>query len=309
MSGVAMALTVDRFPWKCYRLRMAKPEDVHEANRKSWNHATERHNAHKENQATFLREGGNTLFPEEMGLLGDLKGKRLTHLLCNSGQDTLSIARHLGAQVIGVDISDEAITAAQTLVDVTGIPGEFVRADVYDWLDQPDVEPSDVIFASYGALHWLSDIKRWGKGVARALKPGGRVVVVEFHPLFETFDDAGNWEAAFDYMGGGMVEELDGVGDYVGDSGANLTVSESGEPKLADPYANPHPAYSFAWGLSEVIMALVDAGLQLADLQEYPYCNGWRPFPEMVEKEGRRLYLPESLPILPLMYSLVCEKR
>ena len=28
----------------------------------------------------------------------------------------------------------------------------------------------------------------------------------------------------------------------------------------------------------------------------------------MIEKEGRRIYLPDELPKMPLMYSLVCEK-
>src|SRR3712207_8987623 len=43
-------------------------------------------------------------FPEERALLGDLKGKTLAHLQCNSGSDSLSLAL-LGAVVTGVDIS------------------------------------------------------------------------------------------------------------------------------------------------------------------------------------------------------------
>ena len=282
---------------------MANPEDIHEANRKSWNYATARHNAQKGDQAKFL-----TLFPEESALLGDLSGKSLIHLLCNSGQDTLSIAKHLGAYVLGVDISDEAIRAAQTLSTESGIEAKFVRSDIYAWLDQPNLPSVDVVFASYGALLWLSDLGRWGQGVSRILKPGGRLVVIEFHPVFDIFDDEGNWTAAFDYMGGAMVEESDGVGDYVGTSGNGLVANPVGADEVVTPYENPHPAYSFSWGLAERVMATVEAGLQLTHLQEYPYCNGWKAFPEMEEKPGRRLYLPPHMPQLPLMYSLVCEK-
>ncbi len=72
--------------------------DLHEANRLSWNAATRAHNSHKADQAAFFRNGGSTLYPEELQLLGHLDGLRLLHLQCNAGQDSLSLAR-LGARV------------------------------------------------------------------------------------------------------------------------------------------------------------------------------------------------------------------
>lgn len=106
-------------------------KDLHETNRLAWNEATRAHNSHKADQARFLREGGSTLFPEELKLLGDVAGLSLLHLQCNAGQDTLSLARR-GASVTGVDISDEAIAFARRLSAESGIPGTFHRADVYD---------------------------------------------------------------------------------------------------------------------------------------------------------------------------------
>src|SRR5881394_2546580 len=107
-------------------------KDAHERNRRSWNEATRAHNSHKHDQAGHLRAGGSTLFPEERELLGELSGRALVHLQCNSGQDTLSLAR-LGARVTGVDISDEAVTFAQRLSEDSGLAGKFERADIYDW--------------------------------------------------------------------------------------------------------------------------------------------------------------------------------
>src|SRR5215471_9001220 len=99
---------------------------LREANRRSWNAATRAHNSHKGDQARYFREGGSTLRPEELGLLGEVVGLRVLHLLCNSGQDTLSIAR-LGAEVTGVDISDEAIDFATRLAADVGIAATFQR--------------------------------------------------------------------------------------------------------------------------------------------------------------------------------------
>ena len=104
-------------------------KDLHEANRLSWNAATRAHNSHKGDQARFLREGGSTLHPEELELLGELRGRSLLHLQCNSGQDTLSLAAR-GALVTGVDISDEAISFARRLSADSGLPATFERAFV-----------------------------------------------------------------------------------------------------------------------------------------------------------------------------------
>ena len=155
---------------------------LHEQNRKSWNHATVAHNSHKGNQAAFLRGGGSTLFPEELELLGDLTHQRLVHLQCNAGQDTLSLAAR-GAIVTGVDISDEAIAFATRLSADSGIPASFERADVYDWLEAAPRGSFDRGFSSYGAVVWLSDLPAWARGIARVLAPGGRMVLMEFHPV------------------------------------------------------------------------------------------------------------------------------
>src|SRR5689334_8773165 len=127
-------------------------KDLHEENRLSWNAATEAHNSHKGDQAAFFRQGGLTLYAEEIALLGDVKGLSIVHLQCNAGQDTLSIAR-LGAQMTGVDISDTAIDFARQLSQDCGIAATFQRMDIYDWLEQTaqSEQRFDIAFCSYGA--------------------------------------------------------------------------------------------------------------------------------------------------------------
>ena len=147
-------------------------KELHNENRLAWNEATAAHNSHKRDQAAFLRRGGQTLFPEEKQLLGDIGGLSVVHLQCNAGQDTLSLAQ-MGARVTGVDISDTAIEFARELSSDSGIPATFIRDDVYNWLaDKPGGQAAfDLVFSSYGALAWLSDIRLWAGGVAGVLKP------------------------------------------------------------------------------------------------------------------------------------------
>ena len=279
--------------------------DLHEANRLSWNAATVAHNRHKPDQAGFLRGGGSTLFPEEIGLLGPVQGQAVLHLLCNSGQDTLGIAA-LGAEVTGVDISDEAIDFARRLSEESGIPGTFERSDVYPWLEAAVNEGRrfDTVFCSYGALCWLSDLPAFLRGVNAVLEPGGRFVCIEFHPFAMIFDEQA--EPKYDYR---MAEPLvwdDGIRDYVADSCGGLIPSGQVEP--AEPFLNPHPCYEFQRGIGDILGAVIHAGLSLREFREYEYTNGWKPFTEMKSLPGRRWAMPDGKPALPLMYSLVAEK-
>jgi 2-polyprenyl-3-methyl-5-hydroxy-6-metoxy-1,4-benzoquinol methylase len=280
---------------------------LHEANRRAWNAATEAHNSHKADQAAFLRDGGSTLYPEEIELLGDIKEKALVHLQCNAGQDTLSLA-HLGATVTGVDISDTAIEFARKLSADSGIPGTFHRADVYDWLVEAAAggEQYDIVFSSYGALIWLSDLRTWAQGIAAILKPGGRLVVVEFHPYVMTLE--WDWTFKFDYFQEGKALHFEnGIGDYVALSGAAL--APSGYVEGVQNFVNPNPGYEFVWTISDTLSALADSGLSVSAFREYPYMNGGKLLDNMREMPGGRMYPPEGMPSLPLMFGLRAEKR
>lgn len=285
-------------------MEQLRPE-LHEANRRSWNLATVAHNSHKADQASYFREGGSTLFPEDLAVLGDVRGRRLAHLQCNAGQDSLSLAA-LGADVTAVDISDEAIAFARQLSADTGIPAEFVRADVYDWLDEAGAAGArfDIVFCSHGALIWLSDLERWVTGIARILVPGGFLAVVEFHPIGSMFNE--RMEMDWPYFSQPEPIGDGGIGDYVGYAGEALT--PSGWVEGVQGFQNSEPSYEFTRGIGEIITPILRAGLRLAVFEEYPYTNGAKRFDASVEREPRRFYVPEGYPDLPLMYALKAVK-
>lgn len=276
---------------------------LHEQNRLSWNAATAAHNSHKGDQAAFFRAGGDTLFPEEVELLGDVAGLDLLHLQCNAGQDTLSLARR-GARATGVDISDEAIRFARELSAGSGIAAEFERADVYDWLAAAGGRSFDVVFSSYGAVGWLSDVAAWARGIAGVLRPGGRFVLVEFHPAAMMLGS--DLRPKWPYSGGGAPLPSDGVTDYVAGSGDGLLHGAEYQAGVED-FTNPHEAWEFTWGLADVVTAFLNAGLTLETLREWPYSNGCTFFPGM-RQEGRRFRAPAGVADFPLMYGLAMRR-
>lgn len=79
-----------------------------ETNRSSWNQKTEEHfNSQFYDVKGFL-EGKSSLNSIELECLGNIEGKKVLHLQCHFGLDTISLSR-MGAKVTGVDFSDEAI--------------------------------------------------------------------------------------------------------------------------------------------------------------------------------------------------------
>ncbi len=271
---------------------------IDDSTRRSWNLATRNHNAHKGDQAAFLRGGGEVLFPEEIELLGDLAGRRLVHLQCNAGQDTLCLARR-GAVATGVDVSDEAIRFARELSRQSGIAADFVEGEVVSWMHETP-ERFDVAFTSYGTTSWLPDLDAWARGVARIVRPGGRFVYVEFHPLVWAVSKDLRLSGD-DYFHRGPYREP--VSDYVATSGEGLGVVTAG-----DTVENTIPATAWQHGVGHVVSALAGAGMILETLREYPYSNGCRLSEALVYGEGRRWLWPHGAARIPLMYAIAARR-
>ena len=147
--------------------------DYFDANRRRWDEAVALHikGDSKVYRLSAFRAGADILGPIENDELGDVAGKRVLHLQCHFGLDTLCLARR-GAEVTGLDFSSAAIKAARALSRETGVPATFVEGNLYDAPDLID-GAFDLVFVTWGAINWLPDIGRWAEIVAHFLKPGG----------------------------------------------------------------------------------------------------------------------------------------
>jgi len=268
-----------------------------ELNRARWDEATRFHTRGNVYGVEDFKAGQCRLHRVEVEELGDVRGKRLLHLQCHFGLDTLSWARR-GASVTGVDFSPDGIAAAERLSSETGTPAQFVCSDLYDLSRNLDAAASfDVVYTSYGVLNWLPDLKRWGEIIFQYLKPGGVFYIVECHPtarMFPTDEDLPKHPAfrpIFPYF-----HEPAGIRWPAG-------------PDYADPSAR-HEVGTCEWQhpLSDIVSALLGAGLVLDHLHEFPYC-AWPAVAgaKLVERfsSSHGYYgLSASEPELPLMFSI-----
>jgi len=179
-----------------------------------------------------LRAGRGRLNAIEEEELPPVKGKRVLHLQCHFGRDSLTLAQR-GAEVVGLDFSAPAIEAARRLANELGLAvrASFVHADLYGAVKAiPPPHGFDLVFVTWGAICWLPDISRWTQIVATMLRPGGELYLADGHPAAYVFDDeAGSpggmpgWFAP--YFSRNPLVNAD-PGDYV-DPDARLTNATS----------------------------------------------------------------------------------
>ena len=100
-------------------------------------------------------------------LLAPQPGERILDLGCGTGQLTSEIAS-TGATVVGVDYSQEMIAEARNKFPK-------LQFDVCDARALPFTQEFDAVFSN-ATLHWIPQAEQVIAGIARALKPGGRLV-------------------------------------------------------------------------------------------------------------------------------------
>jgi SAM-dependent methyltransferase len=176
-------------------------------------------------------------------------GLDVLHLQCHLGGDAITLARE-GARVTGVDFSPTALARLNELARRCGVQVRTVEADARDL--PPDLDSSfDLVYASIGVLCWIDRLDLWMQGVARVLREGGRLVLVELHPLFTMVDRVKPLTLDFPYNFDGP-HHFSATGSYANrDADVSWTTVQ------------------FAHGLAEVVQAALDAGLTLCHLEEH----------------------------------------
>jgi len=269
---------------------LTQMESYLETNRRHWDELVAIHLRSAYYDLEAFKAGQSSLHALEIEELGNVAGKTMLHLQCHFGIDTLSWARR-GADVTGADFSTEAIAAARRLAAETGAAARFIESAVYTLPDKLD-EQFDIVFTSYGVLSWLPDIRRWAAVVAHFLRPGGTFYVAELHPIGGIFDTS--------------ADELRVNGPYFS-TGEPLRFDDDGSYAGLEAKVTNRTTFSWPHPVSEVVTALIDAGLRIEFIHEFPYSiERWFPF--MERGDDGYWHMPENFPSIPLLYSIRAHK-
>lgn len=266
-------------------------DDLLRANQRRWDELTGEHEASSFYDVAGFKRGKDRLRSIELEELGDVAGRTMLHLQCHFGLDSMAWARR-GASVTGVDFSAESISLARALSEELAIPARFIHSDIYELSGALDGQ-FDIVFTSYGVLHGLPDLARWGAVIAHFLKPGGIFYIVEDHPFFRVFRarPGDEFRAERSYFHSDDPQRIEVTGSY-----ATGTEGATGVQYIWDH------------SLGDVVNALVQAGLVIEFLHEFPYAARAK-FPFMIQGEDGWWRLPaDRHGTIPFLFSLQARK-
>lgn len=261
-------------------------------NRESWD---ERVGIHLTDQSGIYRieafkNGEDALGPIEGSEIGDVTGKRLLHLQCHFGMDSISLERR-GAKVTALDFSPASLDAARNLAREVGSKVKFVEANVYDAVAAVG-SGFDIVFSSWGAIGWLPDIKAWAKVVADVLAPGGFLYLAEGHPtLFLLEEENGELVVKYDWT-----------------TPPNEPIAEDYDDTYAGDGRKVKNSLTYGWNhsFSSLFGGLAEAGLSLRMFHEHDMIP-WRAFSEM-KRRGTMFAQADDQKKIPLSFSLKAVK-
>jgi 2-polyprenyl-3-methyl-5-hydroxy-6-metoxy-1,4-benzoquinol methylase len=124
---------------------MKNTDNYIELNKQTWNNKTDVHITSEFYDNESFLKGKSTLNDIELQLLCDVSGKKILHLQCHFGQDTLSLTR-LGATVTGLDLSDKAIEKATEMATKLKLDANFVCCNTSKHLLAPTSRPKQHYF-------------------------------------------------------------------------------------------------------------------------------------------------------------------
>ena len=226
-------------------------------NRAHWDALAAVHGQDAYYDTEALIAGRDTLTPEEddamRASVSSVSGLDVLHVQCHIGFDTISLARR-GARVTGLDFSPASLAKAAATANRCGVEIDWVQAD------STAIGPSlagrfDLAYATIGVLCWIADVDAWMRSVHATLRRGGRLILIDTHPLQDMLATPRPLTFDMPYAeDGGHVFENEG--------------------SYAVPDAElPGSSVYYAHSIGEIVSAAVTAGLRVDELVEHLRCS------------------------------------
>ena len=117
----------------------------------------------------------------------EFRGVKVANICGSCGKKAVPLAA-LGAEVTVFDISSDNCRYATELARATGVPLRYQVGDVLETNLEEFGGTFDVVFMEGGILHYFHDLPAFMQIMHALLKPGGKLICSDFHPLTKSLD-------------------------------------------------------------------------------------------------------------------------
>lgn len=194
----------------------------------------------------------------------DFTGKDIAQFCCNNGRELLSLMQ-LGANSgVGFDIAENIIAQAVRTAKKAEIQNcKFVSGNILDIPEEYN-NSFDFIMFTIGAITWFDNLLPLFQKVADCLKPGGIMLIQDFHPVMNMlalpddtpeFDEQNMSGIAYSYFMKEPWIENDGMG-YMSEQYKSKTFT------------------SFSHTMADIVNGMCNAKLRITGMKEFDYDIG-----------------------------------
>jgi ubiquinone/menaquinone biosynthesis C-methylase UbiE len=217
-------------------------DDLRKRITEAWDNLTDHYQMSTEISTHDVHFGWLAHGERKLGLIGDVRGKRVLEIGCGGGQNTIALARQ-GAEACGVDPSVKQIEYARSLAEECGVDVTFDVAPAEDLSRFPDSR-FDLAISSY-AFGYVTGLSRAYAEAHRVLMSEGTFIMCTGHPYFSATISA-------------LIQDPEGPGlrDYL--AWPELDTFEWGPVEMPDVFRT----------IAQVINGLLEAGFALERVLE-----------------------------------------
>ena len=211
------------------------------------------HNGTPEESARKAKAGPSPRFQRYARYFSFMEGAKVANICGSCGKQAIALALE-GADVTVFDISEDNRRYAMETAACAGVPLRYEVGDVLDVDLRAYGEAFDVVFMEGGVLHYFHDLSQFMAVMRGLLKPGGRMILSDFHPFLKISDALDFQQPAMSYFDTSVFE------------GEMAHARFYDEPTRARMPKCLYRKYT----LSEIVNAVIDGGFTLLRLDEHP---------------------------------------
>ena len=181
------------------------------------------------------------------------KGLKIANICGSCGKKAIPLAL-LGADVTVFDISEENMRYAMETAQAAKVSIAYEVGDVMDTDLSKYGGYFDIVFMEGGVLHYFFDISAFMKMMYALLKPGGKMICSDFHPVTKIMDTLKMGMQSTGYFSTEIVE------------------CEMAHARFYDEETRKQiPKCSLRkYTVSEILNAIIDSGFTLKRFDEHP---------------------------------------
>ena len=227
-------------------------QSIHKANQKRWEASADNWAAAADSRGIWKKchlDPSLEFCEKTLGYFKSIANNKVAVLGSGDNQAVIALAG-MSAQVTSIDISQNQLDHAKARAQQLGLEISFIQQDVTN-LNKIQDQQFDFVYTGGHVAVWVADLQKYYSEAVRILKPGGLLVIEEYHPFRRIWKSSKtDLKVGYNYFDRGPF---------------HFKYSDN----VLHPDKGDFDSYEFHWTISDFCNAIIQAGCTILEVYEY----------------------------------------